>query len=102
MSHVHDAFQCPVHCRGCDCPDLDRYLCNPYWVNGHCPSGLLVMPDDPRYVPEPKRGGTFFYCPWILKSQGRITWCAQGWRGTRFRKLSAYRRHWRRHHAQAA
>jgi hypothetical protein len=50
-------------------------------------------------VPEPKRGGTFLYCPWVMKTPAVTSWCAQGWRGTRFRKLSAYRRHWRRHHA---
>lgn len=47
--HVHDPFRCPVHVPGCDCADLDGYLCNPYHVAGHCPDDLLVMPDDPRY-----------------------------------------------------
>jgi hypothetical protein len=46
--HVHDAYRCPEHIYGCDCPDLDEWVCNPYWVNGHCPGELLVMPDDPR------------------------------------------------------
>jgi hypothetical protein len=46
--HLHDSWQCPEHVRGCGCLSLDGYLCNPYWVRGYCPDGLLVMPDDPR------------------------------------------------------
>lgn len=48
MPHIHDSFQCPAHAEGCDCPDFDTYLCNPYWVANHCPDNLNVMPDDPR------------------------------------------------------
>ena len=48
-AHVHDSFRCPEHVYGCPCPDLDEWLCNPYWVRDHCPDELLVMPDDPRY-----------------------------------------------------
>jgi hypothetical protein len=47
-SHVHDSFRCPEHVYGCECLNLDEWLCNPYWVRGHCPDGLLVMPDDLR------------------------------------------------------
>lgn len=55
-------------------------------------------------VPEPKRGGTYLICPWIV-SEGipggvRVTWCAQGRKGTRFRSAKAFRRHWRRHHME--
>lgn len=45
-AHVHDSFRCPEHVRGCDCPDLDAFLCNPYWVRGHCPDELPLMPQD--------------------------------------------------------
>jgi hypothetical protein len=56
--------------------------------------------------PEPKRGGTFLYCPWEereVKSAGRVTFWSCGmvrrrYSGTRFRTLRAYRRHWRRDH----
>jgi hypothetical protein len=47
--HVHDPFRCPAHAPGCDCPELEGCLCNPYHVAGHCPDDLDVMPDDPRY-----------------------------------------------------
>lgn len=58
-------------------------------------------------VPEPVRGGTFFYCPWQERetlSGGRVDHhsCGvlkPGWAtGTRFRTAAAYRRHYRRHH----
>lgn len=44
QQHAHDPFRCPAHCDGCDCPDLDAYLCNPYYIAGFCPDDLLVMP----------------------------------------------------------
>ena len=60
-------------------------------------------------VPPPKRGGTFFYCPWSEKKTNRhggvsVTWCAAGSEHgvavpARFRKLAAFRRHYRRAHA---
>lgn len=43
-AHVHSEFQCPAHVAGCDCPDPGESLCNPYWVPGHCPDDLEVMP----------------------------------------------------------
>ena len=54
-------------------------------------------------VPPPKRGGTYlFICPWIISERipggVRVTWCAEGRHGTRFRRLRAYRRHWLRCH----
>lgn len=58
--------------------------------------------------PEPKRGGTFLYCPWNERqagTDGRVShwYCGVlkvGWAtGTRFRTPRAYRRHWRRCHA---
>lgn len=58
-------------------------------------------------VPEPRRGGTFFYCPWQMRENGkagRITqwFCGvlkPGWAtGSRFRTAAAYRRHYRKHH----
>jgi hypothetical protein len=63
------------------------------------------------FVPEPKRGGTFFYCSQLverdvpkLDKNGRKTRyttseevaCAK-----KFRILKRYRRHWRRSHASA-
>ena len=48
--HIHDSYQCPTHCWGCNCPNLEEWICNPYWVNEYCPDNLEVMPDDPRYV----------------------------------------------------
>jgi len=44
--HVHDSYQCPAHVRGCNCPDLENYLCNPYCVVGHCPDAIELMPGD--------------------------------------------------------
>src|ERR1035441_6138566 len=32
MGHVHDPFRCPAHAPGCDCPELEGCLCNPYHV----------------------------------------------------------------------
>ena len=56
--------------------------------------------------PSPKRGGTFFYCPWTLRERKAggvsVSSCGgvQHWgAGTRFRTEAAYRRHWRRAHA---
>lgn len=43
-AHVHDAFRCPAHAEGCDCPDLENWLCNPYFDPGYCPDGIEVMP----------------------------------------------------------
>ena len=54
--HVHDPFRCPAHAPGCDCPELEGCLCNPYHVAGHCPDELDVMPDDPRYRETASRG----------------------------------------------
>jgi hypothetical protein len=55
--------------------------------------------------PEPKRGGTFLYCPWTMteaKSGRRAHYSCgavfRGYAGTRFRTPRAYRRHWRRCH----
>jgi hypothetical protein len=45
-------------------------------------------------VPEPKRGGTFFYCPWAERHRGGASMCLG-----KFRKASKFRRHWRRAHA---
>lgn len=63
-------------------------------------AGLIVI------TPPPRRGGTFLICPWIVSEDFpggvRVTWCAQGRRGTRFRTMKAYRRHWRRYHADEA
>jgi hypothetical protein len=52
-------------------------------------------------VPEPRHGGTFFYCDWQHRpAPGTVTFCWRSKRhGTRFRTARAYRRHWRRHHA---
>lgn len=52
-------------------------------------------------VPPPKRGGTFFYCPWTDRGAGYSAVCGQGNRartGARFRTLARYRRHWRKAH----
>jgi hypothetical protein len=53
-------------------------------------------------VPEPDRGGTFFYCPWTEKHPGGGSACGAANRkrtGARFRTAAKYRRHWRRAHA---
>jgi hypothetical protein len=58
------------------------------------------------HVPRPRRGGTFFYCPWNIHVRvgGRTDhwFCGTpkaGWAtGTRFRTAAAYRRHYRRDH----
>jgi len=44
-------------------------------------------------VPEPKRGGTFLYCPWERRFPGGAERCLG-----RFRKAAKFRRHWRRAH----
>lgn len=49
-----------------------------------------------RPVPEPRRGGTFLYCPWEDRQERGIYWC----QATRMRTLRAYRRHWRRYHGE--
>jgi hypothetical protein len=54
-AHVHNPWTCPRHVEGCDCPDREGSLCNPYHVAGHCPDDLDVMPQsgsDPA-VPAP-------------------------------------------------
>ena len=43
-THVHDPFRCPAHVEGCDCPDLENWVCNPYHAAGHCPDDIQVMP----------------------------------------------------------
>lgn len=47
-------------------------------------------------MPEPKRGGTFLYCQWHQKIPHGMTSCLG-----RFRTAKAYRRHWRKQHAEA-
>jgi hypothetical protein len=53
-------------------------------------------------VPEPRHGGTFFYCDWQERTRpGTVTSCWRGkWHGTRFHTARAYRRHWRRYHGR--
>ena len=46
-----------------------------------------------RSVPEPKRGGTWLYCPWTVRRQGEVTSCL-----FRTRHWRTYRTHWRRAH----
>jgi len=60
-------------------------------------------------VPLPKRGGTFFYCPWTERTVTRggavtVSWCGAGSKyggavPARFRRLAAFRRHYRRAHS---
>lgn len=45
-------------------------------------------------VPEPRRGGTWLYCPWKHKFPGGVSKCL-----ARFSKAGKYRRHWRQEHA---
>lgn len=51
--------------------------------------------------PEPKRGGTFVYCPmvdvWETERTGTLALCNSQYR-SRFRAEKAYRRHWQRVH----
>lgn len=57
-------------------------------------------------VPDPIRGGTWFYCPWqeIRTEGGRASHVSCGIRrwnwasGSRFRTAAAYRRHYRKQH----
>jgi hypothetical protein len=42
--HVHDSYMCPAHVGACNCPNIEEYLCNPYYVAGHCPDNIEVMP----------------------------------------------------------
>ena len=53
-------------------------------------------------VPDPKRGGTFLYCPWTEERPGHVSVCGAAnlkRTGARFRSLAKYRRHWRRAHS---
>lgn len=34
---MHDPYRCPAHVGDCGCPDRSGWLCNPYYVAGHCP-----------------------------------------------------------------
>jgi hypothetical protein len=45
-------------------------------------------------APDPKRGGTWLYCPWEHRFPGGVSKCL-----ARFRKAGKYRRHWRAEHA---
>jgi hypothetical protein len=73
---------------------------------GYHPHPLLGWMDEiwefTRAIPEPVRGGTFFYCPWQKKIPHGLESCGighVGWAtGTRFRTAKAYRRHYRRCH----
>lgn len=57
-------------------------------------------------VPDPIRGGTWLYCPWNDRTEDHrlVTYRFCGRRrrnwatGSRFRTMSQYRRHYRRHH----
>lgn len=42
--HEHNAWTCPTHVGGCDCPDLPNSTCNPYHAAGNCPDDIEVMP----------------------------------------------------------
>lgn len=66
--------------------------------------GLLLYQVD-HGVPNPIRGGTFYYCPWEERPRpGTVVSCGirkPGWAtGTRFRTDRAYRHHYRKDHAQ--
>ena len=55
QEHKHSAWQCPTHCRNCGCKDPDNSICNPYYINGHCPEDLNWLPeDDPKNIQEMK------------------------------------------------
>lgn len=47
--------------------------------------------------PQPKRGGTYLYCPWTHEVGTTHTWCLG-----KFRTPKQYRKHWRRSHANQA
>ena len=66
------------------------------------PAELKAPAMDAGQPPEPKRGGTFFYCPWTERAPGQVSVCGgvqHGYVGTRFRSPKKYRRHWRQAHA---
>lgn len=73
---------------------------------GYHPNALKGWMDEiwefTRAIPEPVRGGTFYYCPWQKKIPHGLESCGilhPGWAtGTRFRTARAYRRHYRKCH----
>lgn len=62
VTHIHDSYRCPEHVDWCNCPNLDEWLCNPYWVSGHCPDGLLRMPIDVIHAAPKVLHGPFPCC----------------------------------------
>lgn len=50
--HAHSPSLCPAHVSGCcGCPDLENWLCNPYYVPGFCPDAIELMPGPSDPVP---------------------------------------------------
>lgn len=43
--HQHNAFLCPAHVRGCSCPSVEGFTCNPYREIDYCPDDIDYMPD---------------------------------------------------------
>lgn len=39
VSHTLNPVTCPRHLSGCDCPNRDEYICNPYYA------GICEEPD---------------------------------------------------------
>lgn len=57
VEHLHDTHQCFPHVRGCSCDDLPNMICNPYFVDGHCPS---FYEHEMEAEQEDKE-----HCPWL-------------------------------------
>jgi hypothetical protein len=98
---------CPLSMRRCerDCEDSPSAagLCERL---GLAPMARILrstgLPFPP--VPDPVRGGTFYYCPWQEEIPHGVRTCGikrYNWAtGSRFRTLKAYQRHWRKHHGR--
>lgn len=35
--HKHNSYTCYAHAWGCDCPDHEGWMCNPYYDESKCP-----------------------------------------------------------------
>lgn len=56
----HNSFICNPHLDGCECPDREHTWCNPYSLEGYCPTrgqGEDCRADATRLVIEAVPGG---------------------------------------------
>ena len=55
----HNSYVCSPHVDGCDCPDKEHWVCNPYWLAGFCPTdgeGKECSPNKDVLVRVPESG----------------------------------------------